>query len=99
MGWGKVDTGIVCSRCGNTFYPDGEVKYIKDWDGEHCYSCYFLVKFRDRLYSLIDSKVTGVIEVKETNTFILVFDNGLQLTAEDGEYGDNAFDFVEEGDA
>lgn len=47
------------------------------------------------LARLVGQKVKGVTRGNVCG-YILIFENGLQLTAIDGEYGDNAFSFVEE---
>ena len=51
--------------------------------------------------ALVGRTIVKVIQNREEYgeiTYILVFDNGLRLTAEDGEYGDNAFRFFVEGE-
>ncbi len=92
--WGEGNK-LICPRCNSSFYPEGAVKYLHNWDKIHCYRCSPLIILRDKLNSLVKSKVIRVEEVKESDTFVIVFSNGLQLTAEDGEYGDNAFSFVD----
>ena len=93
--WGKME---ICKRCGNSFSLDGGIKYVKESTGEYCYECFFITKFGNKLESLLNSKVVAIHENKDKDTFILTFDNGLRLTAEDGEYGDNAFVFLDEGE-
>ena len=50
------------------------------------------------LKKLIDRKVVA-IEPFDNGAFdsgyIIIFDNGMKLTAQDGEYGDNALNFIE----
>ncbi len=89
--WGE-QTLIQCP-CGRKFASNSLLTSQKDWDGVHCVSCLSKLSFEKELIKLKGATVTKIID--KGDTYILVFSNGQYLTAEDGEYGDNAFEFLE----
>lgn len=83
----------VCKKCNCTFYPKGYSSEL--WYPNLCYNCRKKQEEIDGMMKLLGAKVREVFIDTDKDTYILTFDNGLKLTAEDGEYGDNAFSFVE----
>lgn len=55
---------------------------------------------KEKLLGLVGCKVIEVFEFTGSfdEGYVIVFDNGKMLTAQDGEYGDNAFVFLNEED-
>jgi hypothetical protein len=51
-----------------------------------------------KILTLKGHTVTLVEYFMKQDQFIVTFDNGLKLTALDGEYGDNAFSFVSDNE-
>lgn len=57
------------------------------------------MEIKEELKELIGKKIISIEEFDNSahdNGFFIIFDNGKILTAQDGEFGDNAFNFVSE---
>ena len=85
-----------CSRCGIVYSPDSYPQ-LGDEYHDYCISCKAILMTVDNMKRLMGRKVIKVDYYSDTDTFILSFDGEpkLYLTAEDGEYGDNAFKFLD----
>ena len=80
-------TGKVIDDMGNEYRNEnGEIEYIE-----------IIGLLEKRLRSLIGQEITHIEAFNNNDLdsgFILTFEDGAKLTAQDGEYGDNAFKFL-----
>jgi len=92
----KKDEWMNCKKCGSLITPLGSQS-----KNGLCMRCSGAFKFEKQIKDLIGSKVmkiektdSGVNRFTFQDCFIIHFDNGLKLSAMDGEYADNAFCFI-----
>lgn len=77
---------MICYDCGKQFHSREDINYA-----DYCLSCAEIRREIDSFEALVGKKITKIMYNRETDQYYIYIEPNFLLTAEDSEYGDNAF--------